>query len=138
MSANGDHVAVGAFARNDETAEFLDAAARGEFLVRRCDLGHFSEPAAAACTTCGSAALTWTVAGGRARLVSWAITHGLGSEGEPVQNVLAIGELDEGPWWWSCICGADPEQLSVGAPLYVAFERPADADESLPVFRLAR
>ena len=130
--------ALGNFARSDETAEFLDAAARGEFLVRRCDLGHFSEPAAAACTTCGGAELTWTVAGGRARLVSWAITHGTADNGEPVQNVLAIGELDEGPWWWSCIPDADPAELAVGAELELAFERPANAEESLPVFRLAR
>jgi hypothetical protein len=131
-------VPLGAFARNDETAEFLDAAARGEFLVRRCDLGHFSEPAAAACTTCHSAALSWTAASGRASLVSWAVTHGTGSTGEPVQNVLAIGELEEGPWWWSAIPDADPAQLSAGAPLLVAFESPAGTEESLPVFRLAR
>jgi uncharacterized OB-fold protein len=131
-------VPVGTFARNEETAEFLDAAARGEFLVRRCDLGHFSEPAAVACTTCHSAALSWTVASGRARLVSWAITHGTGGAGEPVLNVLAIGELEEGPWWWSCIPDADPAELTAGTPLLVGFERPADAQESLPVFRLAR
>jgi hypothetical protein len=36
----------------------------------------------------------------------------------------AIGELDEGPWWCSCLPEADPAELTVGAPL--------------PVFRLAR
>ncbi len=131
-------MAVGAFARNDETAEFLEAAARGEFLVRGCDLGHVSEPAAVACTTCGSAQLRWSAASGRARLVSWAVTHGVGKQGEPVHTVLAIGELEEGPWWWSCIPGADPAELQAGIALQIGFERPEDADESLPVFRLAR
>jgi uncharacterized OB-fold protein len=131
-------VPVGAFARSEETAEFLDAAARGEFLLRRCELGHFSEPAAAACTTCGSAALTWVAASGRARLVSWAVTHGSGPDGQPIRNVLAIGELDEGPWWWSCITDADPQQLAPGTALLVDFERPEGAEEALPVFRLAR
>lgn len=129
---------VGAFARNDETAAFLEAAARGEFLVRRCDLGHVSEPSAAACTTCRSADLRWSAASGRARLVSWAVTHGVGKQGEPVHTVLAIGELEEGPWWWSCIPGADPAELQAGIALQIGFERPEDADESLPVFRLAR
>lgn len=130
--------APGNFARSEETAEFLDASARGEFLVRRCDLGHFSEPAATCCTTCLSPAPAWAVASGNARLISWAVTPaadgGVGAEG----NVLAIGELEEGPWWWSCIPDADPAELTVGAALRVAFERPANAEESLPVFRLAR
>lgn len=130
--------ALGTFARNDETADFLDAAARGEFLVRRCDLGHFSEPAAACCTTCGAAELTWTTASGRARLVSWAVTHGATGAGEPVPHVLAIGALEEGPWWWSCIPDADPTELTAGAELSIGFERPANTEESLPVFRLVR
>lgn len=133
---------VAAFARNDETAEFLDAAARGEFLLRRCDLGHFSEPAAHACTACGSATLAWAAASGRARLVSWAITYAAprsaAAPDEAIQNVLAIGELEEGPWWWSYIPDADPAELTVGAPLRIAFERPANAEESLPVLRLSR
>lgn len=128
---------VGAFTRDDETAGFLDAAARGQFLVRRCLHGHYSEPAAAACTTCTSAELSWTRASGRARLVSWAVTHSR-IDGEPTQQVLAIGELEEGPWWWSCIPDADPSELHAGDPLVVAFERPEGAEEALPVFRLAR
>jgi uncharacterized OB-fold protein len=134
----GDRVPVGSFARSAETAEFLDASARGEFLVRQCAVGHFSEPAAACCTTCHAAELTWTAASGKARLVSWAITHTTDEAGEPAANILAIGELEEGPWWWSCIPDADPADLTVGAPLRVAFERAANAEESLPVFRLAR
>ncbi len=132
---------VGAFVRDDETAEFLDAAARGQFLVKRCHHGHFSEPAAAACTTCQSAELSWTPSSGRARLVSWAVTHGTGADGEQVRQVLAIGELDEGPWWWSCLLGADPDTLHAGEPLLVGFERPegaGDPSEALAVFRLAR
>jgi uncharacterized OB-fold protein len=130
-------VAVSAFTRDEETAEFLDAAARGQLLLRRCELGHFSEPAATACTTCASAELSWTPASGRARLVSWAITHGR-TDGGPARQVLAIGELDEGPWWWSCLPGADPSDLHAGDALVVDFERPEGASEALPVFRLVR
>ncbi|HEX4017194.1 MAG TPA: OB-fold domain-containing protein [Frankiaceae bacterium] len=130
--------AVGDFARSDETAEFLDAAARGEFLVRRCERGHVSEPAAVCCTTCGSADVSWIAASGRARLISWAVTHGVTPSGEATANVLAIGELEEGPWWWSCIPGADPAELTVDAPLQISFERPGNTEESLPVFRLVR
>jgi hypothetical protein len=131
-------VPLGAFTRDDDTAEFLDAAARGEFLVRRCDHGHISEPATESCTTCPSRALHWIAASGRARLVSWAVTYSPGADGAQRPHVLAVGELEEGPWWWSCIPGADPEALSVNDALVVGFETPADTEESLPVFRLAR
>jgi uncharacterized OB-fold protein len=129
---------LGAFTRDDDTAEFLDAAARGQFLVKVCNHGHFSEPAAAACTTCASAELTWAPASGRAQLVSWAVTHTAAPGEEPSRQVLVIGELDEGPWWWSCIPNADPDSLRAGDPLLVDFERPDGTDEALPVFRLAR
>ena len=129
---------LGAFTRDDDTAEFLDAAARGQFLVKLCNHGHFSEPAAAACTTCASAELTWAPATGRARLVSWAVTHSAPPGEEPSRQVLVIGELDEGPWWWSCIPNADPDSLRAGDPLLVDFEHPDGTDETLPIFRLAR
>jgi hypothetical protein len=132
---------LGAFTRDDDTAEFLDATARGQFLVKRCNHGHFSEPAAAACTTCASPELSWTAASGRARLVSWAVTHNAEPDGEPGRQVLVIGELEEGPWWWSCLPGADPDALQAGDPLLLDFERPegtGDTAEALPVFRLAR
>jgi len=45
---------VGPVARDDATAEFFDGTAAGKLLLRRCDAGHFSEPAVAQCTTCGS------------------------------------------------------------------------------------
>ncbi len=129
---------IGAFTRDDDTAEFLDAAARGQFLVRRCNLGHFSEPAAGACTTCLSAELTWTPASGQARLISWAVTHGAAADGTPLLQVLAIGELAEGPWWWSCIPDADPESLAAGDPLVIDYAPANGTDDLLPVFRLGR
>lgn len=128
---------IGAFARDANTDGFLNGTAAGKFLLRHCSNGHFSEPAAACCTTCGLPDVEYKAASGRARLVSWAVTHGRSADGVASRAVLAIGELEEGPWWWSCIPGADPDELSVGAPLTVAFERAGDEHEALPVFRLA-
>ncbi|HEX4430796.1 MAG TPA: hypothetical protein VHZ96_16130 [Frankiaceae bacterium] len=127
---------IGPFARDADTEEFLNGTAAGEFLLRHCPDGHFSEPAAASCTTCGSPDVEYKAASGHARLVSWAVTHGKADDGSPALSVLAIGELEEGPWWWSCIPGADPDGLSVGAPLSVDFERAGKEHEALPVFRL--
>jgi uncharacterized protein len=67
-------MSVGPVDRDEATAEFFDAAAAGVFLLRRCPAGHWSEPPAAQCTTCGSTALRWEASAGGATLVSWAVT----------------------------------------------------------------
>ncbi|MFN2539874.1 MAG: Zn-ribbon domain-containing OB-fold protein [Mycobacteriales bacterium] len=120
--------------RDAETAEFLDGTARGEFLLRRCPEGHWSEPSAYSCTTCLTPELSWSAAAGEATLVSWVVPHVADGPGAP----LVIGALEEGPWWWSCLVGdVDPATLAVGLPLVVAFERASEEHEMVPVFRLA-
>jgi uncharacterized protein len=129
-------MSVGPVERDEATAEFFDAAAEGRFLLRRCPDGHYSEPPAALCTTCGAAQIGWAAAGGGASLVSWAVTWGKpGPDEEPAPTVLAIGEFDEGPWWWAQLQDADPAELAVGVRLVVAFA--AGGSEMVPVFRLA-
>jgi hypothetical protein len=65
--------------------------------------------------------------------VSWAVTQNVGEE-RP--TVLAIAELEEGPWWWSQIADADPEALDVNMALHIEFDRSGDS-ESVPIFRIA-
>jgi hypothetical protein len=131
---------IGPVVRDDATAEFFDATATGTLLVRRCPDGHVSEASVQGCTSCGRTDLEWTPASGAASLVSWSVVHDrphdTGSSG-PV-TVLVIAELAEGPWWWSqLIDGPEPDRLAIGLPLTVAFVRPDDESESVPVFRLA-
>ncbi len=127
---------VGPVERDQATAEFFDAAADGRFLLRRCPDGHYSEPSAAQCTTCGAAQLAWAPAQGGASLVSWAVAWSKpGAGGEQAPTVLVIAEFDEGPWWWSCLEGADPAGLAVGARLKIAFRD--GGGEAVPVFELA-
>lgn len=124
---------VGPVDRDAATAEFFDGTAARTLLLRRCPAAHFSEPAVARCTTCGSAELRWAAAGGGASLVSWAV-----SWSGNVATVLIIAELDEGPWWWSQLTAADPAELAAGARLTLACARPDGAHEAVPVFELAR
>src|ERR1700722_16143982 len=113
-------MSVGPVVRDAATAEFFDAAASGQFLLRRCGRGHLSEPQAAQCTTCASTELAWTPASGGATLVSWAVTWGRAAGGQqPERTVLVIAEFDEGPWWWSQLADADPAALSAGQRLAV-------------------
>jgi uncharacterized protein len=127
---------VGPVDRDAATAEFFDGAAAGKFLLRRCPAGHYSEPAATQCTRCGSMQLRWVPASGGAALVSWSVIWGKpGPEHEPARAVLAIAELDEGPWWWSQLADADPAQLAVGDRLVISFRE--GGSEHVPVFEVA-
>ncbi len=130
-------MSVGPVDRDAATAEFFDGAAAGAFLLRRCPSGHYSEPPAARCTTCGSSNLRWAPAAGGASLVSWAVTWATAEPGAEVgATVLVIAELDEGPWWWSQLVDADAA-LRVGTRLVIGFARAEGEHEAVPVFRLA-
>jgi uncharacterized OB-fold protein len=134
-------MSVGPVVRDEPTAAFFDGTAAGQFLLRYCPAGHFSEPAAAQCTQCGSTELSWQPAAGLARLVSWTVSYGKAADGEPPpRSVLVIGELDEGPWWWSQLAGFEPAaagQLAAGERLRIEFHRADDEHEAVPVFVLA-
>jgi hypothetical protein len=126
---------VGPVVRDAATAEFFDAAAGAKFLLRCCPAGHFSEPPAAQCTTCGSTSLRWVPARGGAALISWAVAWGKAAgDAEPERTVLVIAELDEGPWWWSQLVDADPANLVVGQRLRIEFRRAGADYEAIPVF----
>jgi uncharacterized protein len=131
-------VTVGPVRRDDDTAEFFDAAARGVFLIRRCgQCSAASEPQAKACPSCGSPDLRPEEASGGARVVSWSVVHGRpGGGGQPRKTVVVVAELDEGPWWWSQLADADPDSVHEGQRLRIGFERSGD-HELVPVFRLA-
>ncbi|HET9071288.1 MAG TPA: OB-fold domain-containing protein [Acidimicrobiales bacterium] len=136
VPAGADRTArVGAVRRDDATAAFFDGAAARTFLLRRCPTGHWSEPAAEVCGDCGRTDLEWAAASGTASLVSWSVVPGADSG---PSTVLAIGELTEGPWWWSQLTVADPDQLAVGRPLRIVFARAATEDETeaVPLFAL--
>lgn len=131
-------MSVGPVSRDAATAEFFDGAAAGTFLLRVCPAGHSSEPAVAQCTTCGATDLSWAPAAGGATLVSWSVVWSKPSgDAEPRRTVLVIAELDEGPWWWSQLVDADPDDLRVGRRLRIEFRRASDSDEAVPVFALA-
>ncbi len=127
-------------ARDDASAPFFDGTARGELLVRACPAcGHLRPPFIArglltgVCNQCGHDDLGWRATAGAGTLVSWTTAHRR-DPSEPL-TVLGIVELDEGPWIFARLVDV-PHPPEIGAPLEVAFVRPADG-ESIPVFRPA-
>jgi uncharacterized OB-fold protein len=130
---------VGPVLRDQASAAFFDGAAAGEFRLRHCaGCGGVSAPQAQQCEHCGSTALDWRAAVGGATIVSWTVTHARpADDGATHPAVLVIAQLDEGPWWWSQLDGADPGTIVAGARLTICFERAGPGFEAVPVFRLA-
>ena len=122
---------VGPVARDAATAQFFDGTAAGQFLLRHClACDAISAPQAAQCERCAATTLDWRPAAGDATLVSWTVAHGRDGS----RDVLCVAELAEGPWWWSRVEDARPEDMRPGAPLRIAFRRHSAQDEAVPVF----
>lgn len=130
-------VQLGTVQRDGATAAFLDGTSRGQLLLRRCRAcGQTGGPQELQCAECCSTDTEAVPASGGAKVVSWSVVHGRTADGgTEAQAVVVIGELDEGPWWWTQLVGADPADVRTGGRLTVCFE-PAGGGEALPVFRL--
>ena len=123
---------VGAIIRDDQSSDFFEGTRRGELLLRHClDCGHWCAPQQQSCTACHSAALEWLPSSGRGRIVTFGVVHSRGNPSS--QTVVAVVELDEGPWLQTQMIGTDPGTLQIGDGVTVGFERP-EGGEALPVF----
>jgi uncharacterized OB-fold protein len=123
--------------RDEASAGFFDAAARGRLAVRRCVTGDgLFAPEVARCPRCGGAT-EWVPVSGRGRLVTWAVVHRSPHPAlaEVVPYVTAVVELAEGPWLHTRLVVGDASSLAPGLPVAVAFARPPDG-ESVPYFVL--
>jgi len=149
---------AGIIRRDERSGPFFDAAAAGRLLIRRCgQCGRWLAPEAGACYDCGAEDPGWAPASGRGTLVSWAVQHpraapsgqagGTGEAGqtrapgqvrqEGAPAVLALVELDEGPWLHTGLAVTDPDAIAAlraGLRVTASFVHPADG-ESYPVFR---
>jgi len=131
-----DAIGVEPVFRDDDSAEFFDAAALGKLLTKQCDHDHFVPPTnsygmpTSHCPTCHSANLSWQVVSGEATLVTWTVVHGRDDR----RQIAGIVELVEGPWMTAMIDVPTDEGLVVGQPLSVDF-LPTDGGEVIPVFR---
>jgi uncharacterized OB-fold protein len=121
----------------EETAPFWDAARRGEFLIQECRSCGFRQlPPAACCNRCLSRDLGWTRASGRGTVYSYAVYHRAfhPAFADMVPYVVADIELEEGVFYLSNVVGCAPEDVYIGMPVEVAFERVTE-EITLPVFR---
>jgi uncharacterized OB-fold protein len=127
-------------APDELTAGFWDAASRGILAIQRCaTCSVYQRPPQPICTSCGAERGPFAEVSGRARLVSWTITHhpvvsALADELPYVCLVVELVEQD-GLWLVSDRLGmaADVGDLRVGMPMRATFDVSA-GDVVLPQF----
>lgn len=118
-------------------AGYWDAVARDELVVQECGTCNAPQwPPRAGCGACGLAELGWRRVAGTGTLFTWTTAHRTTIPYyEPLLPfALAAVELDDAPVrMLGRIRGTDPEKLTIGMPLRVAFEQVADGVR-LPVW----
>jgi uncharacterized OB-fold protein len=121
---------------NPETAFFWDAAQRGELHILRCNAcGTYVHLPRPACRSCQSTDLSPAKVSGRGVVHSFTVTHFPLPGFEPPFAVALI-ELDEQPGLRlaSNVVDVAPDDLEIGLPVEVTFEKVAD-DVTLPLFK---
>jgi uncharacterized OB-fold protein len=120
-----------------ETQPYWDGTAAGELRLQRCtDCGTAFFYPRTSCPHCGSAAVEWFTASGRATLYSYTITH-RPAPGFDAPYAIAVVQLAEGPRMMTNIVGIPntPDHLVLDMDLEVTFEQRGEF--ALPQFRPA-
>jgi uncharacterized protein len=131
--------------RDEYSAEFFDAAKRGQLLVRQCENGHYMAPTqgynqpAVRCPECHSCAIRWAPASGQGTLVTWTVIHSRGSV--PTTQIAGIIELEEGPWIKALIEVGSDLELHAGTAMSLHFVKTGECEgesesdgEMIPAF----
>ncbi|MEU6564885.1 Zn-ribbon domain-containing OB-fold protein [Nocardia nova] len=107
-------------------------AAEEIFMIQRCaKCDKVFAPSTAGCSSCASDDLEPVASSGVGSVVSWRVVDRAGACGGPVPLTVAIVELDEGPWVYTCLEGEVP--LLPERPVRVHFQ-PYPRDDRFPVF----
>lgn len=125
---------LGTVRADARSAPFFEASARDELLIKRCSrCARWLGPEATGCPGCGDTGPRWEAASGRGTVISFAVPPvQVGAEVGAEHCVLALVELDEGPWLHTRLA-VDPAAAVVGMAVTARFEHPADG-ESYPLF----
>jgi uncharacterized OB-fold protein len=121
------------------SAGFWQACARGELVIQRCDacgrLRHYPQPL---CPHCRAAAWSWQPVSGRGEVYSYAVCHRAfhPAFAGALPYVVATVELEEGVRMVADLAGVSADEVRIGMPVRVCFER-LDDEIALPRFRPA-
>jgi len=120
-----------------ENRPYWEAARNGELKLQRCvECGKFRYPIAPVCPFCLSEHGRWTKVSGRGTLSTWMIFYKVffPAFADRIPYNVAMIELEEGPRLTTNVLECRNEDLYVGMPVVVCFERVND-EITLPQFR---
>ena len=121
----------------EDSAPYWEAARKGELRMQKCaDCGLVRFPPSVLCARCLSENAAWVKLSGRGTVFSWIVVH---QSQHPAFNTdtpynVTIVELEEGPRLHTTVVGCPNDQIRIGLPVEVVFDRIND-EVTLPRFR---
>jgi uncharacterized OB-fold protein len=122
-------------ATSKDTEFFWEGAARGELLIQRCSsCGTLRHPPRPACGVCRSFEWDTVRASGRGEVYSHVTMHHPVVPPFEAPYDVALIDLEEGVRMVSNVVGIAPDEVRIGMPVEVVFEK-VDDELTLPLFR---
>jgi len=122
---------------NRDTEFFWQGTRTGELRVQRCSsCGALRHPPGPACPECHEFGASYDVVSGRGTVFSYVVHRHPPVPGKELPILLVLVELDEGVRMVGELLDADPEDVKVGAPVEVAWNR-VDDELTIPAWRLS-
>jgi len=124
----------------DDLRPFFEAARRHQLVLQRCkQCQTFRFPARPICSTCLSTEAEWVPVSGKGEVFSFNVMHQVyhPAFADRVPYAVVLVKLAEGPKMTSNLVGVELEQIEVGMPVEVVFEKLND-EVTLPKFASAR
>lgn len=120
--------------QNRDTAYFWEGTAVGELRVQQCAAcGVLRHPPGPSCPACHAHDRTHVVASGEGTLFSYAVHHHPPIPGKELPLLIGLVDLPEGVRMIAELTDLEPDELEIGMPVRVAFQR-IDNDLTLPVW----
>jgi uncharacterized OB-fold protein len=124
------------------TQPFWDAAAEGRLVAQRCQsCGFWSHPPRIICNKCHSFDMKWEPVSGKGTLYSFEVMHMQSITGfeDKVPYTTVLVELEEQPkLLFLGYRDGKGEDLKMGMPMEVFFEKIEGTDVTIPQFRPAK
>lgn len=125
---------------NPVDREYWEAAAKGELRLQKCRFcGVLQFFPRAVCTGCLGSDLEWVPVSGKGKVHTFSLCRVPRNRAfmDEVPICVAEVELEEGVRMVTRIVGDNRDQVTLGAPVTVAFMETEDPNIKLPVFELA-
>ena len=138
MSAEGAPVTKPVPVPDEVTAPFWEAANRGVLAIQHCEsCDYYVHPPEALCPRCQATELRFREVSGRARVYTHTVVRDNVTQGFAADEPYVIGIIElaeqERLVLVANVVGVAPEDVRIGMPLRVTFERLTD-DIALPQF----